>query len=325
MYWESWLLSAMAAVIAYTVCMSIPKFHEFMLPILELTDDGAIHNPSELVSKLTAAFDLSEDQRKQRIPSGKQTVIYNRVTWGITYLRKAALLESVSRGQYRITAMGRSVLENPPSSITKAWLIDKSSSFAVFSNSLKSDSSNVSVVDPTNEELTPEEAIGQSYDQIKLELAQELLIQIKSQSPQFFEQLVVDLLVAMGYGGSREDAGKAIGKSGDGGIDGVINEDRLGLDSVYLQAKRWDNAVGRPQIQAFAGGLDGVRARKGVFITTSTFASPAREYVKNIDKSIVLIDGKMLSNLMIEYNLGVTVTQTMQLKRIDVDYFESEL
>lgn len=308
----------------YTRVMAIPKFHEFMLPVLQLTADGKIHTASETMARAADRLSLSDQDRRERIPSGKQTVLYNRVTWAITYLVKAGLLERPQRGQYRVTEFGQQVIRNPPVALTKSWLKEHCAGFDKFVTKRSDTPSGNPMPDP-DDDRTPEEQIGQLFEQINTDLAEEIVAQIKQCPPEFFERLVIDVLVSMGYGGSRSDAGQAVGQSGDGGIDGIINEDRLGLDSIYVQAKRWENTVGRPHIQAFAGSLEGARARKGVFITTSTFAQPAKDYVRSIEKRIVLIDGEALARLMIEHDVGVTAAETFRVKKIDSDYFENGL
>lgn len=305
--------------------MAIPKFHEFMLPVLRLTADGKVHTASATMDQVADQMGLSGENRRERIPSGSQTVLYNRVTWAITYLVKAGLLERPQRGRYRVTAFGLQVLRNPPAALTKSWLKEHCAGFDKFVTKQGESSAGESPSDIGDDERTPEEQMGQIYEQINTDLAEEIVSQIKQCPPEFFERLVIDVLVAMGYGGSRSDAGRAVGRSGDGGIDGIINEDRLGLDSIYVQAKRWESTVGRPDIQAFAGSLEGARARKGVFITTSTFAQTARDYVRSIEKRIVLIDGEALARLMIEHDVGVTAAEVFQVKKIDSDYFENGL
>jgi len=242
--------------------------------------------------------------------------------WASTYLRKAGLLETTRHGRFRITQRGREVLKDPPRDLDVAYL-RRFPELIEFLNKGDADTEPQSVsTDSESFEVTPEETLEESYRILRKRLADELLDTIKAASPVFFEKLVVDLLVAMGYGGSRSDAGRAIGGSGDGGVDGIIKEDRLGLDVIYLQAKRWESSVSRPTVQAFAGSLEGHRARKGVMITTSQFTKEAREYVGKIEKKIVLIDGELLTQLMIDHSVGVADVSSYVVKRLDQDYFD---
>lgn len=297
-----------------------------MLPILLVTQDGKERRPSDFEEPIVQQFAMSSEEVEERLPSGTQTVLYNRLTWAIVYLVKAGLLERPRRGIVRITDRGRSALSQRPTKIDANFLAQYEE-FVEFKTPARTPDDHGSVEDKRvsiDDERTPYEQIETAHKQLVEQLATELLAQIHACSPEFFERLVIDLLVAMGYGGSRSDAARAIGRSGDGGIDGIINEDRLGLDSICVQAKRWQDTVGRPVVQAFAGSLEGARARKGVVITTSQFADTAREYVKMIEKRIILIDGKTLAKLMIEHNVGVTTESTYAVKRLDSDYFEPE-
>ena len=247
----------------------------------------------------------------------------NRVRWSAFYLRKAGLLERTGRGKIRITPRGQQVLQTKPARIDVKFLKQFSEFIEFQQGSKKTDSE---VVDAADEEVqaTPEEMLEASYHNLRRTLAEELLDRVKKCPPKFFEKLVVDLLVSMGYGGSRKDAGQAVGQSGDDGIDGIIKEDKLGLDVVYLQAKRWEATVGRPVVQAFAGSLEGQRARKGVLITTSQFSQEARDYVSRIEKKIILIAGEELAQLMIDHGIGVTEVRTYSLRKMDLDYFGEE-
>jgi restriction system protein len=301
--------------------MSIPDFQSLMLPILKFAGDGKEHSQGELKEAIAGQLQLTETDRKELLPSGRQPRFDNRVAWSSVYLRKAGLLESTGRGRFRITRRGMNVLKSGPLSIDTRFLM-RYPSFQEFKGS--SDH----IDDPGEKEegadKTPEEGLEASYLELKQGLAQELLDRIMACSPAFFEQLVVDLLVSMGYGGSRKDAGEAIGRSGDGGIDGIIKEDKLGLDVVHIQAKRWDRTVGRPDVQAFAGSLEGQRARKGVMITTSQFSQEARDYVTRIEKKIILIDGERLTQLMIDHGVGVAKVAEYIVKKVDQDYFEDD-
>lgn len=291
-----------------------------MLPLLELLADGEEHSLRAELEGLADGFGLGDAERKELLPSGKQRVFLNRLGWARTYLKKAGLLEYPRRGLMRITDRGQAVLNDRPSRIDSKFL----EQFAGFRDfrlqrrepTLPSGSSSASVA------ITPEEQLEAAYVQVRADLAVEILEQIVSNSPEFFERLVVDLLVAMGYGGNLRDAGQALGRSCDGGVDGIIKEDRLGLDAIYLQAKRWEGSVGRPEIQKFAGALQGRRARKGVFITTSTFTKGAVEYVDAIESKIVLIDGDSLVEFMIDHGVGVSTVDTFEIKSLDTDYFE---
>lgn len=301
--------------------MSIPNYQSLMLPLLKLAGDGNEHFFRDAVDALTDEFNLSNSDRRELIPSGTQPLIVNRVGWARTYMKKAGLLESKRRGYFNITERGLSVLSEEPSEINVAFLRQ----FPEFLEFQKpKDKPTITKEDDQIESETPEEQIGISFQQIYQDLTTDLLETVKGCTPLFFERLVIDLLLRMGYGGTRRDAGQAIGKSGDGGIDGIIKEDRLGLDIVYIQAKKWDSVVSRPEIQKFAGALQGQRAKKGIFITTASFTSNAKEYISLIDSKIVLIDGDELAQLMIDHNIGVNTFNTYELKRIDSDYFTDE-
>lgn len=300
--------------------MSIPDYQTIMLPLLRRLGDGAERSMRELIDSLAVEFRLTEEERKQLLPSGQQPVFDNRVGWARTYLLKAGLLESPRRGIVRITERGRHVLDQKPEQIDNDFL-SQFEEFRDFRSRTRETVKRETPLEPSMN-ATPVESLEREYGRLREELAEELLQLVKKSSPRFFERLVVHLLVAMGYGGSHHEAAKAVGQAGDEGIDGVINEDRLGLDVVYIQAKRWEAPVGRPEIQKFVGALQGKRARKGIFITTSTFSKDATEYANRIDTKIVLIDGRELVNLMIDYDVGVVTQITYKLKRIDHDFFE---
>lgn len=303
--------------------MPIPDYQMLMLPLLKEISDRKNYRLDDVVEKISDKFNLSESERSQLLPSGVSTVIKNRTGWARSYLKQAGLITHPQRGIFAITTKGLDVLKSSPSRIDVKFLM-QFPDFVTFRNRTHKNDETTEQAESTANDLTPQESMELAYERIQSSMAQELLQKIKTSSPQFFEHLVVDLLLAMGYGGSLKDAGKVIGKSGDGGIDGVINEDRLGLDVIYIQAKRWENIVGRPEIQKFVGALQGARARKGVFITTSDFTSDARNYTINLDTKIILIDGEMLSSLMIEHNVGVSTQRRLDLKRIDEDYFVEE-
>lgn len=301
--------------------MSIPDYQSIMLPLLEFAGDEREHTVREAIEVLAAQFGLTEQERKMLLPSGQQAIFDNRVGWARTYLKKAGLLESPRRGYFRITSRGVEVLRAKPPTIDVAFL-EQFPEFVEFrSRRREAEVSPTELLEKIQETQTPEEVLERAYQDLRRELARELLEYVKKCSPQFFEQMVIDLLVKMGYGGSREDAARAIGRTGDEGIDGVINEDRLGLDTLYIQAKRWDGVVGRPEVQRFAGALQGQRARKGILITTSRFSEEAREYAARIDSKIVLIDGERLAELMIDYGVGVSRVASYEIKKIDQDYF----
>ncbi len=301
--------------------MSIPKYHEFMLPLLQLLEQRSECTFREAVEALAAHFNLSPQERQELLPSGQQPIFDNRVGWARTYLKNAGLVEAPRRGYLQITQRGRDVLCMQPEQIDVQFL----QQFPEFQEFRNRQAANVKRSELAGEESeTPEELLARTHEQLKRELADELLEQIRKCSPSFFEKLVVRLLVAMGYGGTFEDAARAVGRSGDEGIDGIINEDRLGLDVVYIQAKRWAQPIGRPEIQKFVGALQGQRARKGVFITTSSFTKDAIEYVSKITDKIVLIDGQRLAELMIEYDVGVSTTTIYKLKKVDGDFFTEE-
>lgn len=299
--------------------MSVPDFQSVMLPLLKFSGDKNEHSMREAIEILSEEFNLTEEDRKALLPSGLQPVFDNRVGWSKTYLKKAGLLESKRRGYFNITDEGLKVLSQSPPKIDINFLM-QFPSYVEFRTGGKET--------PTTPEpgpSTPEEILENSYQNLRDNLAQEIIYNVKSCSPDFFENLVLDLLISMGYGGSRKDAGEKVGQSGDGGIDGTIKEDPLGLDILYLQAKRWENPVGEPIVRDFVGALHGKGANKGVLITTSTFSKPAIEYVKERGiYKIVLIDGKRLSNLMIDNDIGVSTVSTFKTKQIDSDYFTEE-
>ena len=304
--------------------MPIPDYQTLMLPLLRFYSDGATHSLNEAVDTLAQEFKLTDDELRVLLPSGRQTTFRNRVGWARTYMSKAGLFDSAKRGYFSITKAGLAVLAENPARIDARFL-RKFPSFVQFQESKHESDSSATVPLPLSEtKESPEEQIESAHSQLTHALASELLTRIQTAAPDFFERLVVELLLKMGYGGSRQDAGRAIGRSGDGGIDGIINEDRLGLDSIYLQAKRWENPVGRPEIQKFAGALAEHRAKKGVFITTSAFTKEARASADKHDARIVLIDGEKLATLMIDHGLGVTLEATYEVKRIDSDYFAEE-
>ncbi|MBI2783234.1 MAG: restriction endonuclease [Gammaproteobacteria bacterium] len=302
--------------------MPIPDYQTLMLPLLRFAADGNDHTTREAVEVLAAEFQLTPAERKELLASGQQATFNNRVGWANAYLKKAGLLESPRRGTLRITARGRQILGDSPARIDIKYL-ERFPEFIEFRDASRNNRETATAESVAGAaEQTPEEALELAHQTLRRSLAQDILGRILSCSPGFFERLVVELLVKMGYGGSRRDAGERIGQSGDGGIDGIIKEDRLGLDTIYLQAKRWQGSVGRPEIQKFVGALQGQRAKKGVFITTSSYTAEAIDYASRIDTKVVLIDGQLLADLMMDFDVGVSVSASYIIKRIDSDYFE---
>ena len=302
--------------------MAIPDYQSIMLQLLKFLGDKKEHYLRDTIDYLSKIFGLTDEEYKELLPSGQQAVFNNRVGWARTYLKKAGLVESTKRAYFKITDRGLKILKDNPKEINVKFL-EQFPEFIEFRSIRRK-----KVAKPNEKEIlinqTPEETIESVYQVMKEGLAAELLQNIKRSSPAFFEKLVLDLLVKMGYGGTRKDAGQAVGRSGDGGIDGIIKEDRLGLDILYIQAKRWENPVGRPEIQKFAGALQGKRAKKGIFITTSSFTKEAKDYVSRIDSKIVLIDGNLLTQFMIDQNVAVSQISSYEIKRIDMDYFTEQ-
>jgi restriction system protein len=302
--------------------MAIPDYQTIMLPLLQFSGDQKEHSNREATDALANQFKLDDEEKRELLPSGQQSIFDNRVAWARTYMKKAGLLESTRRGYFQITKQGLKVLKDIPSRIDVRFL-DQFPAFKEFRAIRKAKTAEQIDLEKESQE-TPEEALENAYVSLRENLINEILQQIKASSPSLFERIVVELLVKMGYGGTRKDAGEAIGKSGDEGIDGIIKEDRLGLDIIYIQAKKWETTVGRPEIQKFAGALQGQRAKKGIFITTSNYSKEAKEYSSKIDSKIVLIDGEQLAHFMIDYGMGVSSVATYEIKRIDSDYFEEE-
>lgn len=302
--------------------MSIPDFKALLGPVLAQLADGKSHGHADLVEALAVRFKLTDEELNAMLPSGRQRLFYNRIAWSVVHLRKAGALENEARGRFVITDRGRKLLASSGGRLSTKQLAE----FEEYRAFRERSADEGEAKDPRPQKAvpaeTPEEQIERVFSMLRSELADQLLSEIGARPPSFFEKVVVDLLLAMGYGGTWHGAGRVVGRSGDGGIDGTIMEDKLGLDIVYVQAKRWENTVGRPAVQAFAGSLEGARARKGVMITTSSFSEEARTYVTQIEKKIVLIDGQQLADLMIEHGAGVVVRQSYVLKKIDVDYFE---
>ncbi|MGC9222742.1 MAG: restriction endonuclease [Terracidiphilus sp.] len=305
--------------------MPIPDYQTLMLPLLKIASDGVVHSKRDTLPELASRFGLSEEEQKTLLPSGKQRIFDNRVGWAQSYLKKALLIESVQRGQFRITDRGKQVLAGKPERVDNA-LLSKFPEYVEFKRRARQEQveENDSVAVSSDAE-TPDDLMATGYLNHRRQVEGDVLERIKSCSPEFFERLVVKLLTTMGYGGSLADAGKAIGKSGDGGIDGVIKEDRLGLEQIFIQAKRWNtDNVGRPEIQRFVGALHGKRARKGIFLTTSTFTKDAYDYANSLETKVILIDGQELAKFMFDYEVGVSTESTYAIKRIDNDFFEDE-
>ncbi len=304
--------------------MAVPDFQSLLMPLLRLSGDGLEHAFKDAVEAIAVEFRLTPEERHELLPSSSRTTLfYNRLAWAKTHMTMAGLLQAPRRGVFCITQRGRDLLGRQLARIDLKTLQQFPEYERARRGDVQASAENVVQV-VTASELTPEEAIERAHLSLRNDLSRELLEFIMQCSPAFFELLIIKLMIKMGYGGSREEVGKAVGRSGDGGIDGVINEDRLGLDAIYLQAKRWSNVVGRPEIQQFVGALAGQRANKGVFIATSRFTQDAKDYAANSQYKVVLIDGERLADLMIEHDLGVSVAATYQLKRIDSDFFSEE-
>ncbi len=310
----------------------IPDYQTLMLPLLEILSDEKEHELQELIKTLSDKFNLTDDERNELLPSGTQAIINNRVGWARTYLKKANLLTSIRRATFKITEQGIQILKKNPLKIDvkflqeledfKKWQVSYQTNYQDnFQNKKGNEIIEENIIE-IEQGKTPEELLDYSYQKLKDELAVELIEKIKSCSPVFFERLVIDLLIKMGYGGSRKEAGQIIGKSGDGGIDGIIKEDKLGLDTIYVQAKRWENTVPVGQVRDFAGSLLSKKAKKGIFISTSNYPKGAYEFVSSIEPKIVLIDGKELAELMIQHNVGMATKSIYELKKLDLDYFE---
>ncbi len=298
--------------------MPIPTMYDLTLPILELLGDGESYHNSALADQLALRFKLTEAERNERASSGQRR-FSNRISWARMELKNAVLLKYTRPGTSLITDRGRQVLADKPHRIDRPFL----NQYEEYRQTQKKNTNGSDNDVPNNEdEDTPEENLKAAHETIRSYLANEILEIVKNCSPSFFEQLVVDVLVGIGYGGSREEAGQAVGRSRDRGIDGIISEDRLGLEVIYIQAKRWEGPVGSPQVRDFVGALAGQKAGKGVLITTSSFTQDARDFVKAVGTRIILIDGRQLADFMIESNVGVTTEATYELKRIDIPYFE---
>jgi restriction system protein len=310
--------------------MAVPEFNEIKAPAMQFFADGKPHKVSEIYDVLAKHFNLSEQDLNEVLPSGTQRRWHNRANWACYDLFRAGLLERPKRGLYVITETGRKVAEQKPKLIDRDFLMQfpQFVEFAQASGPKKEIKGDIVKTDQETDSVTksktPEELIGSAYEELHSTLRNEVLDLVKKMDPFLFEHLVIDLLVAMGYGGSREEAARVTKQSGDEGIDGVINEDRLGLDVIYVQAKRWQETVGRKEIQSFVGALAGKKAQKGVFITTSGFKNTATEYAKDVHQKVILIDGERLADLMIEHNIGVSPFHSYEIKHIDSDYFDQD-
>ncbi len=305
--------------------MAVPDYQSLMLPLLAYAADKKSElSVGVVMDELGSRLELSDEDLKEMLPSGLQSTFVNRVSWAVVYMKKAGLLQATRRGFFQITERGAALLNTKPTQINNQVLrkYPEFNQFQSRKNIENKRSSESKDYAPELKLSTPSESLEEAYQSLRDELSDEMLDKLKRVSPAFFERIVVELLVKMGYGGSLSDAGRAIGRSGDGGIDGIIKEDKLGLDVIYIQAKRWDaNSVGRPDIQQFAGALQGQRASKGIFITTSRFTEDAKSFVSQIGSKIVLIDGEQLAQLMIDHDVGVSTAATYFVKRLDSDYF----
>lgn len=309
--------------------MAIPDYQSLMLPLLRQAALGETRVP-DVEDKLADEFGLSPEERDRFLPSGRQKVLHNRIHWAKFYMSKAGLLDLPKRGRFIASEEGRELLARNPERIDLTTLL----TYPAFHDFYRGSGANVGEdsavegagVSASSADTTPEEQIEKAYTAVQSALRDEILQRILQNSPSFFETVIVDLLVAMGYGGTHRNAATQLGRSGDGGVDGVINEDRLGLDRVYVQAKRYapTHNVGRPDVQGFVGSLVGLGATKGVFVTTSSFSNQAEEFVRHLGQRVILIDGKRLSELMIEHNVGVRTSRAIEFKRLDEDFFSED-
>ena len=303
----------------------IPDFQSAMLPILSKMKDEKIYDSTMIRNIVVEHFGITEEEKQVKTPNGKQLLYYNRIAWSISYLRTGGLIESSERGKYKISELGKKVLNNPPEKITILFLKELNPDKNLFEREKKEKTEEEQI--EFDDEKTPDELIEEGHKRINQELSKILLQNIENASPYKFEEIVVELLIKMGYGDSDFNNGEVTSKSGDEGIDGIIKEDKLGLDKIYVQAKRWkkETKIGRPEIQKFVGALDGQRAKKGIFITTASFSQEALNYANNTSNaSVILIDGQKLADLMIEYEAGVTVKDTIKICKIDTDFFTEE-
>lgn len=303
----------------------IPDFQSAMLPILSKMKDEKIYDSTMIRNIVVEHFGITEEEKQVKTPNGKQLLYYNRITWSISYLRTGGLIVSHERGKYKISELGKKVLNNPPEKITIRFLKELNPDKNLFEREKKEKTEEEQI--EYDDEKTPDELIEEGHKRINQELSKILLQNIENASPYKFEEIVIELLIKMGYGDSDFNNGEVTSKSGDEGIDGIIKEDKLGLDKIYVQAKRWkkETKIGRPEIQKFVGALDGQRAKKGIFITTASFSQEALNYANNTSNAtVILIDGQKLADLMIEYEAGVTVKDTIKICKIDTDFFTEE-
>lgn len=306
--------------------MAIPRYHEFMKPVLVLLSNDIQYSRSEIYSAMSDEFHLTDTEKEVWLPSKKQLVYKNRIGWALTYLKKAGLIDSTKKAYYFITPIGKKVVSENPIAIDNKYL-QKFDTFKAFIETSNGDESTKIIIDSPKDD-SPQDLMDKSYSRILSALEDDIISEVISQSPEFFEKLVVDLLLSMGYGGSQIENGQVLGKSGDGGVDGVIKEDKLGFDKIYVQAKKWDinSTIGRPELQKFVGALSGQGALKGAFITTAKFSKEAWDYAKNQHMyKIALIDGKSLAKLMIENNIGVSIETVYEIKKVDSDYFSDDV
>lgn len=306
--------------------MAIPRYHEFMKPVLVLLSNDIQYSRSEIYSAMSDEFHLTDAEKEVWLPSKKQLVYKNRIGWALTYLKKAGLIDSTKKAYYFITPIGKKVVSENPIAIDNKYL-QKFDTFKAFIETSNGDESAKIIIDSPKDD-SPQDLMDKSYSRILSALEDDILSEVVSQSPEFFEKLVVDLLLSMGYGGSQIQNGQVLGKSGDGGVDGVIKEDKLGFDKIYVQAKKWDinSTIGRPELQKFVGALSGQGALKGAFITTAKFSKEAWDYAKNQHMyKIALIDGKSLAKLMIDNNIGVYIETIYEIKKVDSDYFSDDV
>ena len=300
--------------------MAVPSYQDFMLPTLKLIADNCEHKSRDIVERAADVLNLTDEDKQEKLPSQTQATYYNRAMWARTYLKKAGLLNYPARGVIRITQRGLDLLNTNPEKITKDSLMQYDE-FREFQNTVNTEQNNSLNSENVEEQKTPDELIAEAKAILTSHLEADLLTRVLENSPTFFEDLVAKLLLKMGYGGSENDILQNRGKTGDEGIDGIIKQDVLGLDKIYIQAKRWSGNVSRPEVQKFVGAVHGQNASRGVFITTSSFTNEAKEYANNINSNIILVDGKLLTKLMIEYNVGVQIKDTIQIKKIDEDFF----
>lgn len=300
--------------------MAVPGFQDMFLPYLQCLGDGEPHTNAQITEFVIKALQISEEDQDEMLPSGQSTRVANRVGWTRTHLNKAGLIERVDWGVYRILDAGKQLVASPPAKLDLKFLDTIPQHKAWFHAPKKTKLEDQS--DREIESQPPNERIEEAFTELNSSLSSDLLVQVSKMDPFKFEQVVIDLLFAMGYGGSREEAAQVTKKSNDEGIDGIINEDRLGLDVIYVQAKRWQHNIGRKEIQSFVGALAGKQANKGVFITTSEFAQTAIDYASSVSQKVILINGTRLADLMIEHNIGVSTVRAIELKRLDSDYFE---